>query len=196
MKMVVGLGNPGPEYARTRHNVGFQVLEVLAQRYRLVFGAREHQALVAPWTFAGQDVLLVMPMTYMNLSGKAVAPLVRTYGVTPADLLVVYDDLDLPFGVLRMRPKGGAGGHKGVASVIDHLGTSEFPRLRVGIGRPPGRMDPAEYVLSPFTEEEEEVMQRVREEAADAVEMWVRWGAEKAMSWVNARARQAALSAR
>ncbi len=189
VKLVVGLGNPGPEYERTRHNVGFQVLDVLARRHRLTFTPHRFRALVAEWRVNGQTVLLVKPLTYMNLSGEAVGPLARHHHVPPEAILVVYDDMDLPFGTLRMRPKGGSGGHKGVASIIQHLGTTEFPRLRVGIGRPPGRMDPVDYVLSPFTPEEEETMAVVREEAADAVELWVRVGTDRAMNRVNAQRR-------
>lgn len=194
MKIVIGLGNPGTEYERTRHNVGFQVLDVLARRHRLTFRPHRFRCLAARWSFAGHDVLLVKPLTYMNLSGEAVGPLVRFYKVPLSDILVVYDDLDLPLGALRMRPKGSSGGHKGVASIIEHLGSDAFPRLRIGIGRPPGKMDAADYVLSPFSPEEEALMEVVREEAADAVEMWIRWGTDKAMNWVNTRGRERAMA--
>jgi len=186
MKIVVGLGNPGRQYERTRHNVGFQVLDILAERYGVVFAPHKFQCLAAQVRVGVEKALLVKPLTYMNLSGQAVAPLVRFYKVPLEDLLVVYDDMDLPLGALRMRPKGGAGGHKGMKSVIQHLGSQDFPRLRVGIGRPPGRMDPVDYVLSRFSAQEEEVMQIVRERAADAIEKWLREGIEAAMNWVHA----------
>ncbi len=190
MKIVFGLGNPGRDYERTRHNVGFQILDILARRHHIVFTPHKFDALAAKVRLGQEDVLLVKPQTYMNLSGKAVAPIVRFYKVPLDNILVVYDDLDLAFGTLRMRPKGGDGGHKGMRSIIQHLGTSDFPRLRVGIGRPPGRMDPADFVLRPFTDEEEEEMRVVREEAADAVEIWATQGLEPAMRFVNARARR------
>lgn len=185
MKLVFGLGNPGREYERTRHNVGFQILDVLARRYNTFFSAHKYKALAARVRIGDDTVILIKPTTFMNLSGEAVAPIVRFYKVPLEHILVVYDDLDLPLGVLRLRPKGGAGGHKGLKSVIQHLGSNEFPRLRVGIGRPPGRMDAADFVLSPFNEDEEEIMAIVREEAADAIELWVREGLERAMNKVN-----------
>jgi peptidyl-tRNA hydrolase len=185
MKLVFGLGNPGKEYERSRHNIGFQILDVLAGRYQITFSPHKYRSLAARIGVGEERVLLVKPLTYMNLSGEAVAPIVRFYKVPLADCLVIYDDLDLPFGRLRLRPKGGSGGHKGLKSIIQHLGTDEFPRLRVGIGRPPGRMDPADFVLSPFTPAEEEVMAIVREEAADAVNLWIREGMERAMNHVN-----------
>ncbi len=185
MKLVFGLGNPGKEYERTRHNVGFQILDVLARRYGVSFSSHKYKALVARVRIGDERLLLVKPITFMNLSGEAVAPIVHFYKVPLTEILVVYDDLDLPLGVLRLRPKGGAGGHKGLESIIQHLGSNEFPRLRVGIGRPPGRMDAADFVLRPFTKEEEEIMAVVREEAADAIELWVREGLERAMNRVN-----------
>ena len=185
MKLVFGLGNPGKEYERTRHNVGFQILDVLARRYGVSFSSHKYKALAARVRIGDERVLLVKPITFMNLSGEAVAPIVHFYKVPLTEILVVYDDLDLPLGVLRLRPKGGAGGHKGLKSIIQHLGSNEFPRLRVGIGRPPGRMDAADFVLRPFTKEEEEIMAVVREEAADAIELWVREGLERAMNRVN-----------
>ena len=185
MKLVFGLGNPGKEYERTRHNVGFQILDVLARRYGVSFSSHKYKALAAGVRIGDERVLLVKPITFMNLSGEAVAPIVHFYKVPLTEILVVYDDLDLPLGVLRLRPKGGAGGHKGLKSIIQHLGSNEFPRLRVGIGRPPGRMDAADFVLRPFTKEEEEIMALVREEAADAIELWVREGLERAMNRVN-----------
>ncbi len=186
MKLIFGLGNPGKKYERTRHNVGFQVLDVLARRYGVTFSPHKFRALAARVRIGDENVLLIKPLTYMNLSGEAVGPIVRFYKVPLDHILVVYDDLDLPFGTLRLRAKGGSGGHKGLKSIIQHLGSEEFPRLRVGIGRPPNRMEPADFVLQPFSAREEEEMALVREEAADAIEVWVQEGIQRAMNLVNA----------
>jgi PTH1 family peptidyl-tRNA hydrolase len=133
-----------------------------------------------------QRVLVAKPMTYMNASGEAVAPLAAFYKIAPADVLVVFDDLDLPVGRIRLRPGGGSGGQKGMQSIIKHLGSETFPRLRVGIGRPPGQMDPAAYVLRPFSTEQEVEMTFVRMTAADAIEAWLAFGIEAAMNQFNA----------
>lgn len=183
--LIVGLGNPGPQYSRNRHNLGFQILDVLAGRHGLSFNQARYKSLIAEGRIASKPVLLVKPMTYMNLSGEAVGPIVRAYQVPPERLLIVYDDMDLPPGKLRLRSKGGSGGHRGLESVIRALGTNEFPRLRVGIGRPPGKMSPVEYVLQNFSPEEEEIMAVAREEAADAIETWLTEGIHKAMDRFN-----------
>jgi PTH1 family peptidyl-tRNA hydrolase len=184
--LVAGLGNPGPEYAGHRHNVGFQVIEVLARSHGLTFSRRkELKAHVAEGQIAGRAVLLAKPQTYMNLSGRALGRLQRTYEIPPEQILIVYDDLDLPLGRLRMRPEGGSGGHKGMRSIIDVLGTQAFPRLRVGVDRPPGRMDPAEYVLRPFDEEQQELLDDVLERAVAAIECWLVDGIVAAMDEFN-----------
>jgi PTH1 family peptidyl-tRNA hydrolase len=184
--LVAGLGNPGPEYADHRHNVGFQVIEVLARSHGLAFSRRkELKAHVAEGQIAGRAVLLAKPQTYMNLSGRALGRLQRTYEIPPEQILIVYDDLDLPLGRLRMRPEGGSGGHKGMRSIIDVLGTQAFPRLRVGVDRPPGRMDPAEYVLRPFDEEQQELLDDVLERAVAAIECWLVDGIVAAMDEFN-----------
>jgi len=189
LKMIVGLGNPGPEYARSRHNVGFQVVDLFAARHRLSFDKAQKRARVTqgPVTLTGWSgrVLLAKPITYMNASGEAVGPLAKFYKVAPADILVVFDDLDLPVGRLRLRPDGGSSGQKGVKSIIQALGTESFSRLRVGIGRPPGQMDPADYVLQPFSAAQEEEMVFVRMKAADAIEAWLVKGIDVAMNQFN-----------
>ena len=182
--LIVGLGNPGARYARNRHNVGFRCVRRLAAAHGLTFRRRK-QARVASGTILGYRVLLAMPQTFMNESGRAVAPLVRFHNLPLDRLLVVYDDLDLPLGTLRLRPKGGSGGHRGMRSIIQHLGSQEFPRLRIGIGRPPEGVDPADYVLRNFSSEEERVIEDVLERAVAAVEMWLTEGIEKAMAWYN-----------
>lgn len=184
-KLIVGLGNPGRKYAQHRHNIGFQIVEALAEAHGLAFDKFQHRARVAVGQIRDQKVVLARPLTYMNLSGTSVGPLVREYKVPLDRMLVVYDDLDLPLGVLRLRPKGGSGGHRGMRSIIQHLGTEDFPRLRVGIGRPPAGQDPADYVLSPFAEDELPVVVRVREQAVAAIECWVEEGLDAAMSRFN-----------
>jgi len=185
MKMIVGLGNPGSRYAQNRHNVGFQIVDELAQKHNLHFDKRQFKAQIALGHIADQRVLLVKPQTFMNLSGDAVQPLARYYKIELADLMVVFDDIDLPVGVIRLRPFGGAGGHKGMKSIIQRLGSNKFPRLRVGVGRPPGRMDPAAYVLQNFSGDEEIIMAQVRDRAVQALETWLDAGIDAAMNAFN-----------
>ena len=176
--LVVGLGNPGPRYAKTRHNLGFWVVD------RVGAGADWRQrgnALVARW----RGGWLMKPTTYMNNSGEAVAPFVRYYKIAPENVLVVHDDMDLPLGRLRLRRGGSSGGQKGVQSIIEHLGTANFDRLRLGIGRPPAGWDAASWVLSRFDEQEREVAERVADAAAEAVETWQSEGLERAQQRFN-----------
>jgi PTH1 family peptidyl-tRNA hydrolase len=187
-KIVVGLGNPGREYARNRHNVGYQIVNHLAKSLGLSFDKRQAKARLALGTMGEQRVILVKPRTFMNESGGPVARVARFYKVKPDDMLVIFDDLDLPIGRIRMRPHGGSGGHKGMASIIKQLGQGDFPRLRVGIDRPPGRMDPAAYVLQNFSAEQEEIMVEVRERALAAVERWLAEGIDAAMNEFNSPA--------
>jgi peptidyl-tRNA hydrolase, PTH1 family len=189
-RIIVGLGNPGPEYARSRHNIGFQVVDLLAERHALVFDKFQKRARLAIGAVhtpgsSPQRALLAKPMTYMNASGEAVAPLAAFYKIPPSGILVVFDDLDLPVGRIRLRPSGGAGGQKGMQSIIKQHGSDAFPRLRVGIGRPPGQMDPADYVLRPFSAGQEAEMIHVRIRAAEAVEAWLAYGIEAAMNQFN-----------
>lgn len=183
--LIVGLGNPGPKYAANRHNVGFRCVERLGSALGASFDKRQKRASVAQGDFHGQRIVLAKPRTFMNESGQAVVPLARFYKVPVDRLLVVYDDLDLPLGTLRMRPGGGSGGHNGMRSIIEHLGTLDFPRLRIGIGRPPGAMDPAAYVLQDFSADEELVLEETLERALIAVEAWVGEGIEAAMNRCN-----------
>jgi PTH1 family peptidyl-tRNA hydrolase len=184
--LIVGLGNPGQRYASHRHNVGFRVVEALARSHHLSFSRQKgFRAYVAEGRIAGRRATLAKPQTFMNLSGRAVGRLVRARGIDLERLLVVYDDLDLPLGRLRLRPEGGAGGHKGMRSILDTLGSEAFPRLRVGIGRPLGQMDPADYVLRPFQEQEKPVLAQVVERAVAAVECWLTEGLVVAMDEFN-----------
>src|SRR5262245_59967906 len=152
--LIVGLGNPGRDYAKTRHNIGFRCVDAIAAANGMTFSKRQTKALIADGLIAGRKVLLAKPQTFMNLSGQAVRGLMDFCKIPQANLLVISDDMDLPAGTLRIREKGGAGGQKGLKSIIEHRGTQEFARLRVGLGRPPGRMDPADYVLQDFDKSE------------------------------------------
>lgn len=184
--LVVGLGNPGSEYASHRHNIGFQVVQALARAHGLAFarskGAKAH---LAEGLIDSRQVLLAKPQTFMNASGKTVGRLSRTHEIPPDHILVIYDDLDLPLGRLRLRSEGGSGGHKGMRSIIDSLGTQAFPRLRVGIDRPPGSMDPADYVLRPFAAEEVALVAGMVERAVAAIECWLSEGIVTAMDEFN-----------
>ncbi len=186
MWLIVGLGNPGERYARTRHNIGFRSVETLAERHGLTFRQQRANSQLAEGIIHGQRVVLVKPQTYMNLSGQAVSALRNWYKIDPArELLVIYDDLDLPFARIRIRERGSAGTHNGMRSIVAQLGTTEFPRLRIGIGQPPGKMDAADYVLSRFTPEEEAVLPDVLARVADAVEVVLRDGLITAMNRYN-----------
>ncbi len=190
MHLIVGLGNPGPEFAGTRHNVGWMCVERLARRVGVSFDRYQFRAQLAFWADDGRKVALAKPLTFMNRSGEAAGPLVRFYKVSLDRLMVVYDDLDLPPGRIRIRPKGGAGGHHGMESIIEKVGSSDFPRLRVGIGRPPGprAYDPevvARYVLSPFSAAERPLIDAALDRAVEALIVWVREGIEAAMNRFN-----------
>lgn len=186
--LVAGLGNPGRRYAHNRHNVGFRCLRRLAAAHGLDFSKRQKQARVAVGRMCGQRVILALPQTYMNKSGRSVVPLLQFYKVELDHLLVVYDDLDLEQGTIRLRPQGGSGGHRGMRSIIQQLGgNQDFPRLRVGIGRPPGRMDPADYVLQDFSDAEWELVDEVLDRAVKAIETWLVEGIDVAMDTYNQR---------
>jgi len=185
MTVVVGLGNPGPGHVRDRHNVGFMVLDEIAGRVGTTISRRAHHAHVGECTIAGNQILLVKPQEFMNRSGRAVASVAEGYGISCDRFVAVYDDLDLPLGRVRVGRGGGAAGHRGVGSIIDHLGGQDFPRVRLGIGRPPLDTDPAEFVLMPFTGDEQSTAQTAVERAADAVRVLIVEGAERAMNAFN-----------
>jgi PTH1 family peptidyl-tRNA hydrolase len=186
MKAVVGLGNPGSKYLRTRHNIGFEVLAELARRHAGTQPKLKFDAELVEVTIAAEKTLLVAPQTYMNASGRAVRRLVDFYELPLSDLLVVCDDINLDVGRLRWRRSGSAGGQKGLNDIINHLGTQEIARLRIGIGRPPGQMDAADYVLSRFGSAEKEDIEHAIVLAADGVELWIAEGIEAAMNRYNA----------
>lgn len=182
---VVGLGNPGPAYAQTRHNAGFCVVDQLAQQLHLRLTKRRWESLVAATSIDDKRLLLVQPQTFMNESGRAVSALMHWYRLPESHLLVVYDDLDLPPGSLRLRAKGQAGGHRGMASIIAALGTQAFPRLRIGIGHPGDRDAVISYVLGVPTGQERERLQQAVAVAAEAVLCWLREGIDQAMTRYN-----------
>ncbi|MBI3287745.1 MAG: aminoacyl-tRNA hydrolase [Chloroflexi bacterium] len=187
--LIVGLGNPGPGYADTRHNVGFRVVEGLAARHRLSFGEMRAEGLLArgsiPTGRHGVGVVLLKPLSYVNRSGPVVRAARDDLGLAPHQLLIVYDDLDLPRGQIRLRERGSSGGHRGLQSIIDSLHTEEIPRLRVGIGRPQGE-DPVDYVLSPFSQEERAALDALLPRGMEAIEVILRDGMRAAMNRFNA----------
>jgi peptidyl-tRNA hydrolase, PTH1 family len=183
--LVVGLGNPGREYRETRHNVGFMLVDRLAERLGVTFSRVESKALVAKGDHQGNRLILAKPQTFMNLSGEAAGALYRFYKIPQANLLVAYDDVDLPFGTLRIRPGGGSAGQKGMASIIERLGTQDFARLRIGIGRPPGRMQAADYVLQNFSKADAEFLPGVLDRGADAALLFTTQGLDAAMNQYN-----------
>lgn len=185
--LVVGLGNPGPNYAKTRHNVGFMVADILAARMGAAFKVHKKSgAEVTTGRLGGRPVILAKPRVYMNESGRQVGPLAKFYSVDPADLVVLHDELDIDFGRIRLKLGGGEGGHNGLRSVAAALGTKDFQRVRIGIGRPPGRQDPAAFVLQPFNARERAELPTICEQAADATELLVELGLEPAQNTVHA----------
>ena len=182
--LIVGLGNPGRAHAFNRHNVGFMAVDKLALRAGIELRRVQSRAIVGSGRLADRPVILAEPQTFMNLSGEAVGALAGYYRIPPAAILVVYDELDIPFGVIRLRVKGGAGGHNGMRSLIQPLG-NDFPRLRLGIGRPPGRMDAAASVLQDFGRDELPLVSEMLTTAVEAIELFVRDGIQLAMSRYN-----------
>ena len=183
--LIVGLGNPGLAYRHNRHNVGFMVADALADKLEIPLKRVKFKAQIGNGKLGDIPVIIAKPLTFMNNSGEAVAPLVRYFKVPLERLLVIHDDMDLPLGTLRMRPSGGSAGHNGMLSIFDKLGTNAIPRLRVGIGRPPGRMDPADYVLQDFPRSEEELLSMVIAQACEAALAFITNGLEKAMNTYN-----------
>jgi len=184
--LIVGLGNPGREHQANRHNVGFMAVDRLAEAYGFDAGRVQQRAIVRNGRIRDHAVMLAKPQTYMNRSGEAVGALARYYKMPPANLLVVYDELDLPLGALRLRPHGGAGGHNGMKSIIQHVGP-DFPRLRLGIGRPPGRMPSAAYVLQDFGRDDQPLVTELLDEAVRAIIAFLHEGIDLAMTRHNKR---------
>ncbi|MDD3251652.1 MAG: aminoacyl-tRNA hydrolase [Lachnospiraceae bacterium] len=187
MYLIAGLGNPTKEYDKTRHNVGFASIDVLADKYGIDISERKHKALCGKGVIEGQKVLLVKPQTFMNLSGESIREAVDYYKITPEEIIVIYDDISLEPGQLRIRLKGSAGGHNGIKNIIAQLGSQEFPRIKVGVGAKPPRMDLAAYVLSRFSAGEQKLMDEAFRDAADAAVMMMTEGAERAMNHYNTK---------
>ena len=185
MYIIAGLGNPGKEYAGSRHNVGFMTLDELADRYNIDVREKAHKALIGKGMIEGNKVILVKPQTYMNLSGESIRSVMDYYKTEPSEFIVIYDDISLDVGQLRIRKKGSAGGHNGIKNIIAHLGTQEFPRIKVGVGDKPPRMDLADYVLSRFSKEDREKMEQAFKDAAEAVEVMIAEGPDAAMNQFN-----------
>src|SRR5512141_2277951 len=180
--LIIGLGNPGREYQTNRHNFGFMLIDRIAVRINARGLKVQSKAIVTSGMYQDRKIILAKPQTYMNLSGQAIQGLANFYKLPLEKLLVAHDDLDIPFGTIRIRPGGGPGGQKGVASAIERLGTRDFARIRLGIGRPPGRMDPAAYVLQDFPRDDRSMMSEVLDRAADAALCFVTEGLDKAMN--------------
>lgn len=188
MRIIVGLGNPGDKYARTRHNVGFDVVGILAEKENIPVKKIKCHALVGEGVIDGEKVVLALPQTYMNLSGQAVVDLMNWYKVSPEDVLIIVDDIDLPMGQVRIRPHGGAGTHNGLRNIVYLTGSDRFPRIRVGVGQKPEGWDLADWVLSKYqTEEDRKVMFDAYLYAADAARAVVTKGVDKAMNLFNKR---------
>ena len=183
--LLIGLGNPGREYRDNRHNFGFMVIDRLIVRLNAQGMKVQSKAIVTTANYEGCKLILAKPQTYMNLSGQSIQGLMNFYKLLVENVLVAFDDLDLPFGTIRLRPGGGAGGQKGFASAIEQLGTKDVARLRLGIGRPPGRMDPSAYVLQNFSREEMKFLSEIVDRAADAALTFVVDGLNKAMNKYN-----------
>lgn len=183
--LIVGLGNPGREYRNTRHNMGFLAVDALIQKLGFSRSKVQNKAIINTGSLQGQKVILAKPQTYMNLSGQAVSGLVNFYKIPLNHLLVINDDVDIPFGTIRIRPGGGSAGQKGVGSIIEKLGTQEFARMRLGVGRPPGQMSTPDYVLQQFSKDEEEFLRNFLDKADLAVEEFILNGLDAAMNKFN-----------
>jgi len=183
--LIVGLGNPDPEFKMNRHNVGFMVLDKLAALLGESFGRVKFESLIAQAQYEEERLVLAKPRTYMNLSGRAVGALMRFHKLPPERLLVIYDEVDIPFDSLRIRPEGGSAGHKGMKSVIESLGTQDFPRMRVGIGKAPGKKKTPSHVLQDFSAKEQEILPIVLQDAAEAALKFVSHGISEAMNQHN-----------
>lgn len=185
--LIVGLGNPGREFEHNRHNVGFMLLNRLSEKLEQKFGRVEAKSLISKTIYQGKRIIMAKPQTFMNNSGGAVGSLVRFYKVPLENLLVAYDEVDLPLGTLRLRPFGGSAGHRGMQSIIQRLGTDAFPRLRIGTGRPPGKKEAADYVLQDFPPHEQQLLDETLDNAVEAVLTYIHTGLDQAMNLYNGK---------
>jgi PTH1 family peptidyl-tRNA hydrolase len=184
--LIIGLGNPGRAYRHNRHNAGFMLLDFFAEDLNLTFSRQQAHALITDVHLEGRKIILAKPQTYMNASGRSVGLLAHFYRILPSNLLVIVDDIDLPLGSIKLLPIGGSAGHNGMRSIINHLGTQEFPRLRIGIDRPLGRMDPADYVLLDFKPVELPVLKDSLNRAYHCLHLYIQEGIQAAMNSCNA----------
>jgi peptidyl-tRNA hydrolase, PTH1 family len=187
MKLIVGLGNPGRQYQNTRHNVGFMAIDAIAEEYKISASKEKWNAVYGKGEIENQEIVLTKPLTYMNLSGESVAPMMHWFKIEPTDLIIVYDDIHLPLGQLRIRERGSDGGHNGLTSIITNIGTQEFIRVRMGVDEPPPGYDQADYVLSKFAKAEIKIVEDMVQEAKEAVKTLVVSGTAKAMNLFNKR---------
>lgn len=187
MKLIVGLGNPTEKYQGTRHNVGFEVIDTLVEKYNVPLDIIKHKGMYGKGKIEGQTVILLKPMTFMNLSGESVSAVAKYYKIPSEDIIVIYDDINLDVGRLRIREKGSAGGHNGIKNIISHLGTEEFPRIRVGVGMKPSKMDLADYVLSHFSENDQALMNQGYERACEALKLLLVDDIPQAMNKYNGK---------
>ena len=185
MYLIAGLGNPTREYEKTRHNVGFEAIDILADKAGTTVTEKKHKALYGKGYIGGQKVILAKPQTYMNLSGESIREIADFYKIEPENIIILCDDINLSEGQLRIRLKGSAGGHNGLKNIISHLGTKEFPRIRIGVGEKPRGMDLADYVLGRFPKEQQAVMEEAYRDAAEAACMMIEDGADAAMNHYN-----------
>lgn len=185
MFIIVGLGNPGNKYSFTKHNIGFITAEYFAEQHNINISKTKYKALYGEGTIGGEKVIIAKPQTYMNLSGESVIELLNWYKVPISNLIVIYDDIDIDIGKLRIRPKGSAGTHNGMRSIIYHTRSEDFPRIRIGIGKPPSYMDLADYVISRFTDEEVSPMREAVMKASKAIEQIIKSGVDSAMNKFN-----------
>ncbi len=185
MKLIVGLGNPGKEYEQTRHNVGFQLIHSLAEKWRVRFSKKKFEAEIAEADFEGEKILLALPQTYMNLSGRSVSSLISFFKIDLADLAVVHDELDLPVGKIKVVKEGGAAGNRGVLSIQEHLNTKSFCRFRIGIGKPADKSQTADFVLKKFNPDEKEELSFVLEKVKEGLEIWIRRGVDPAIQYCH-----------
>lgn len=185
MHIIIGLGNPNDKYQATRHNIGWDVITRLSDDYRIPLDFKKHKAICGKGYIGGEKVILAQPVTYMNLSGESVRELVDYYKVSPEEIIVIYDDISLEVGQLRIRKKGSAGGHNGIKSIISHLGTEDFPRIKVGVGDKPKGWDLADYVLSRFNKEEQPLIREALKDTSDACRIMINTGIDEAMNLYN-----------
>ncbi|MCM1498914.1 MAG: aminoacyl-tRNA hydrolase [Clostridium sp.] len=187
MKLIVGLGNPTAKYDKTRHNVGFEVIDRLVDQYNIPLDVSKHKGIYGKGRIEGLSVILLKPMTYMNLSGESIREVANYYKILPEDIIVIYDDIHLDAGRLRIREKGSAGGHNGIKNIISQLGTEEFPRIRIGVGMKPPKMELVDYVLSRFSPEDQQLMDRGYERACEALKLLLADNIPEAMNQFNGK---------